>query len=123
MWRPLGRHTNCPAVWRTLVRAQGLFGRGRGALWRARTGARGRRSARTEPLGPGPGDEVPYHVLGESRYKLLCRLEEPGMKVTIEQEYCTGDGLAYVKQAGVVPGDLESVVLDAQAQCAGECIH
>lgn len=61
------------------------------------------------------------------------------MKVTIEQEYCTGDGLcqdlcpevfemqddglAYVKQAGVVPGDLESVVLDAQAQCAGECIH
>ena len=61
------------------------------------------------------------------------------MKVTIEQEYCTGDGLcedlcpsvfgmqddglAHVKLSGDVPSDLEGAVLDAQGQCVGECIH
>ncbi|MGO9659971.1 MAG: ferredoxin [Acidimicrobiales bacterium] len=70
------------------------------------------------------------------------------MKVWIEQEFCTGDALcgelcpdvfeihddslAYVKsddgvKAGfatmIVPDELESAVLDAQAQCAGECIY
>jgi ferredoxin len=73
------------------------------------------------------------------------------MKVWIEQEYCTGDGLceelcsevfamaddglAYVKQDGAVldgggqaaaaavPAEHEEAVLDAQSQCAGECIH
>ncbi len=73
------------------------------------------------------------------------------MKVWIEQEYCTGDGLceelcpqifrladdglAYVMEGGeirdpggkiglvAVPPELESEVLDAQAQCAGECIY
>ena len=33
------------------------------------------------------------------------------------------DGLAHVKHDGVVPGDLEGDVLEAQAQCAGECIY
>ncbi|MGA3219175.1 MAG: ferredoxin [Acidimicrobiales bacterium] len=70
------------------------------------------------------------------------------MKVWIEQEFCTGDALcedlcpevfeirddslAYVKktdgaQAGnpvmMVSDELEAAVLDAQAQCAGECIY
>ena len=73
------------------------------------------------------------------------------MKVWIEQEYCTrgrplrgvlpqvfklgDDGLAYVRDDGVVssaggkigavlvPEDLEDGVLDAQAECAGECIY
>jgi ferredoxin len=70
------------------------------------------------------------------------------MKVWIEQEFCTGDALcgdlcpevfeirddslAYVKEedgahagnpAMIVPEDLEAAVLDAQAQCAGECIY
>jgi ferredoxin len=73
------------------------------------------------------------------------------MKVWIEQEYCTGDGLceeicpqvfklgddglAYVRDDGavssdggkigavLVPEDLEDGVLDAQAECAGECIY
>jgi ferredoxin len=70
------------------------------------------------------------------------------MRVWIEQEFCTGDALcedlcpevfemrddslAYVKQddgadAGkpgmTVPDQLEAAVLDAQAQCAGECIY
>jgi ferredoxin len=73
------------------------------------------------------------------------------MKVWIEQEYCTGDGLceelcpqvfrladdglAYVMEDGqvsdaggktgivAVPADLEDDVLSAQAQCAGECIY
>ncbi|HTT91358.1 MAG TPA: ferredoxin [Acidimicrobiales bacterium] len=71
------------------------------------------------------------------------------MRVWIEQDYCTGDalcedlcpdvfemgddGLAHVKgeSAGLVDGipavtvppDLEEVVRDAEAQCAGECIH
>ncbi|MGD0808630.1 MAG: ferredoxin [Acidimicrobiales bacterium] len=61
------------------------------------------------------------------------------MNVRIEQEYCTGDGLcqdlcpevfemqddglAHVKLAGEVPTNLEDPVLEAQAQCAGECIY
>lgn len=70
------------------------------------------------------------------------------MKVWIEQDYCTGDGLcedlcpdmfkmgedavAHVKGEGgadaaspgvEVPPELEGGVLDAQAQCAGECIY
>jgi ferredoxin len=61
------------------------------------------------------------------------------MRVRIEQEYCTGDGLcqdlcpdmfelqddglAHLKQGGEVPTDLEDSVLDAQAQCPGECIY
>jgi ferredoxin len=61
------------------------------------------------------------------------------MRVRIEQEYCTGDGLcqdlcpdvfemqddglAHVKQAGEVPIELEDAVLEARAQCAGECIY
>jgi ferredoxin len=71
------------------------------------------------------------------------------MRVWIEQDYCTGDalcvdlcpdvfemgddGLARVKghSAGLegglpavsVPEDLEDIVRDAEAQCAGECIH
>ena len=61
------------------------------------------------------------------------------MRVRIEQDYCTGDGLcqdlcpdmfemqgdglAHVRQAGEVPTELEDAVLDAQAQCAGECIY
>lgn len=61
------------------------------------------------------------------------------MRVRIEQEYCTGDGLcqdlcpdmfemqddglAHVKQAGEVPTELEDAVLEAQTQCAGECIY
>ncbi len=70
------------------------------------------------------------------------------MKVWIEQEFCTGDGLcedlcpdvfemhddglAHVKgeetsQAGKpgvsIPETLEDSVLDAQAQCAGACIY
>jgi ferredoxin len=72
------------------------------------------------------------------------------VKVWIEHEYCTGDGLceelcpavfemrddglAHVRVdrhatvdgepgAFLVSGELESDVLDAQAQCAGECIY
>jgi ferredoxin len=71
------------------------------------------------------------------------------MKVWIDQEYCTGDGLcgdvcaqvfemgddglAHVKQDGIialdgspkvdVPAGLEDSVLEAQAQCVGECIY
>jgi ferredoxin len=71
------------------------------------------------------------------------------VKVWIEQEYCTGDGLcedlcpgvfamgddglAHVKDGSTlveggapgaaVPEGLEDGVLDAQAQCAGECIY
>lgn len=72
------------------------------------------------------------------------------MKVWIEQEYCTGDGLcadlcpevfemgddglAHVREDGhravdgeagafEVSSDFEAAVLDAQAQCAGECIY
>ncbi len=61
------------------------------------------------------------------------------MKVRIEREYCTGDGLceelcpdifelqddglAHLKQDGEVATDLEDGVLDAQAQCPGECIY
>ena len=61
------------------------------------------------------------------------------MNVRIEQEYCTGDGLcqdlcpdvfemqddglAHVKLDGAVPTELEDAVLEAQAQCAGECIY
>jgi ferredoxin len=71
------------------------------------------------------------------------------MKVWIEHDYCTGDGLcadlcpdvfemdddglAHLRASfgepgpegpGVeVPGELEGGVLDAQAQCAGECIY
>jgi len=71
------------------------------------------------------------------------------MRVWIEHDYCTGDalcadlcpavfemgddGLAHVKgqdagpedglPAVLVPEDLEDVVRDAEAQCAGECIH
>lgn len=70
------------------------------------------------------------------------------MKVWIEQDYCTGDGLcsdlcpdvfamnddglAYVKDAGGLAGTgervevdpaMEEAVLEAQAQCAGECIY
>jgi ferredoxin len=70
------------------------------------------------------------------------------MKVWIEQEFCTGDGLceslcpemfemhddglAYVRQEGGsdegsarvdVPDQYAEAVLDAQAQCAGECIY
>ncbi len=70
------------------------------------------------------------------------------MKVWIEQDYCTGDGLcadlcpdvfamnddglAYVKDDGGfartgervdVDQAMEEAVLDAQAQCAGECIY
>ena len=71
------------------------------------------------------------------------------MRVWVEQDYCTGDalcvdlcadvfemsddGLAHVKgeHAGVengllavlVPEGLEDIVRDAEAQCAGECIH
>jgi ferredoxin len=60
------------------------------------------------------------------------------MRVWIEAEYCTGDGLcqdlcaevfemqddglAHVKQ-DTVPLELEDVILEAQAQCAGECIY
>ena len=61
------------------------------------------------------------------------------MRARIEQDYCTGDGLcqdlcpdmfelqddglAHVKRAGEVPTELEDAVLDAQAQCVGECIY
>jgi ferredoxin len=70
------------------------------------------------------------------------------MRVWIEEEYCTGDGLcadlcpemfemgddglAHVKgcadngegsPGAVVPRNLEEGVLDAEAQCAGECLH
>ncbi len=61
------------------------------------------------------------------------------MRVRIEQDYCTGDGLcqdlcpdmfemqddglAHVKHAGEVPTELEGTVVEAQAQCAGECIY
>ena len=72
------------------------------------------------------------------------------MKVWIEQDYCTGDGLcadlcpavfemsedglARVREGGFtpledqagafeVPDEFEAPVLDAQAQCAGECIY
>ncbi len=71
------------------------------------------------------------------------------MRVWIEQDYCTGDalcadlcpdvfemdddGLAHVRgrsdrpgdglAAVLVPADLEDIVRDAEAQCAGECIH
>jgi ferredoxin len=71
------------------------------------------------------------------------------MRVWIEQDYCTGDalcedlcpavfemgddGLAHVtgESAGLedglpavlVPRDLEEIVREAEAQCAGECIH
>lgn len=72
------------------------------------------------------------------------------MKVWIEQDYCTGDGLcqdlcpsvfemgedgvAHVREEGHPPVDgqagafevsqeFEEAVLDAQAQCAGECIY
>jgi ferredoxin len=70
------------------------------------------------------------------------------MRVWIEAEYCTGDGLcadlcpemfdmgddglAHVKGCGgtvdddgpvTVPERLEESVLDAEAQCAGECLH
>jgi len=72
------------------------------------------------------------------------------MKVWIEQDYCTGDGLcadlcpevfemnddglARISDDGHAPVDgeagafevsdhLEERVLDAQAQCAGECIY
>lgn len=60
------------------------------------------------------------------------------MRVWIEAECCTGDGLcqdlcaevfemqddglAHVKQ-DTVPLELEDVILKAQAQCAGECIY
>lgn len=70
------------------------------------------------------------------------------MRVWIEEEFCTGDGLcedicpeifgmgddglAHVKgcagtgdgeDAVTVPEGLEETVLDAEAQCAGECLH
>jgi ferredoxin len=71
------------------------------------------------------------------------------VKVHIDQEYCTGDGLceelcpemfamaddglAHVKDGGTlleggapgaaVPEGLEDSVLEAQSQCAGECIY
>jgi ferredoxin len=71
------------------------------------------------------------------------------MRVWIEEDFCTGDGLcadlcpdvfemgddglAHVKGqsaeaedglgAVLVPDDLEEAVRDAEAQCAGECIH
>lgn len=72
------------------------------------------------------------------------------VKVWIDQEYCTGDGLcadlcpqvfemgddglahvcsdghtAVEGEPGVfeVEGDFEAKLLDAQAQCAGECIY
>ena len=50
------------------------------------------------------------------------------MKVWIEQEYCTGDGVCEELCPAVFEmGDdslaHESDVLDAQAQCAGECIY
>jgi ferredoxin len=70
------------------------------------------------------------------------------MRVWIEEEFCTGDGLcedlcpemfqmgddglAHVKgcdaavdaeSAVTVPEGLEEGVLDAEAQCAGECLH
>ena len=71
------------------------------------------------------------------------------MKVWVEQDYCTGDGLradlcpdvfemgddglAHVKGQNAEPEDglpavlvrdgLEESVRDAEEQCAGECIH
>jgi ferredoxin len=71
------------------------------------------------------------------------------MRVWIEEDYCTGDGLcadlcpavfemgddglAHVKgqsagqadgvPAVTVPADLEEIVREAEAQCAGECLH
>jgi len=61
------------------------------------------------------------------------------MKVWIEQSYCTGDGLcqelcpdifelgddglAHLKQGQAVPNGLEDSVLDARAECPGECIY
>lgn len=71
------------------------------------------------------------------------------MRVWIEEEYCTGDGLcadlcpavfemgddglAHVIGASaglqdgipavMVPEGLEDTVRDAEAQCAGECLH
>jgi ferredoxin len=71
------------------------------------------------------------------------------MRVWIEEEFCTGDGLceelcaemfemgddglAHVKGCGAsgdssesavtVREGLEESVLDAEAQCAGECLH
>jgi ferredoxin len=71
------------------------------------------------------------------------------MRVWIEQDYCTGDalcedlcpavfemgddGLAHVKgesagledgsPAVLAPRGLEEIVREAEAQCAGECIH
>ena len=54
--------------------------------------------------------------------------EASEVKVWIEQEYCTGDGLCEELCPAVFEmGDdglaHESDVLDAQAQCAGECIY
>ena len=40
--------------------------------------------------------------------------EASEVKVWIEQEYCTGDG---------PPVSSSQMLLDAQAQCAGECIY
>ncbi len=70
---------------------------------------------------------------------VLATEEEFEMNVRIEQEYCTGDGLcqdlcpdvfemqddglAHVKLSDAVPPELGNAVLDAQAQCAGECIY
>ena len=70
------------------------------------------------------------------------------MRVWIEQDYCTGDGLceelcsdvfqmhddglAHVREelghiagspGSEVPRDFDAAVLEAQAQCAGECIY
>jgi ferredoxin len=87
---------------------------------------------------PGPSDGFDN---GESRH----------MKVWIDQDLCTGDGLceeiapavftllddglAYVKEEGdvkndpggsagmaAVPGDLEDAVVEASEECPGECI-
>ncbi len=70
---------------------------------------------------------------------VLANEEEFEMIARIDQEYCTGDGLcqdlcpdvfemqddglAHVKLVGAVPTELEDTVLEAQAQCAGECIY
>ena len=76
---------------------------------------------------------------GAPSLDMVLGLGGPELRVWIEQEYCTGDGLcqdlcpeifemeddgvAHVKQTGVVPHELEANVLEAQAQCAGECIY
>jgi ferredoxin len=46
------------------------------------------------------------------------------MKVWIDQDLCTGDGLCEEIAPGLanVPGSLEEAVIEAAEECPGECI-